>query len=1012
MSALPVIAGAFGGGGTPSGPNNQPDTLSSTQVARVLVALSEGPVKGLINDAESIFLNGTPLKDPATGQHNFPNVWFDMTLGSHDNGGKIFGLEPGEFGSAAREIGARVRIFAGETFAFTRTVNDPDVDLVGITLMTPRLYRLTEKGDAVATDVQFYIQRQAAGSAVWEDISDALRTSAMTTGGNVASVASNSDAARFKVRWRIETPDGPAGADAPVIDVEVRDLNGSSIWELLEQVETTYAEDRRSAFAWTYYQPAVSAAAQFRATSASGTVQAEVGEAIAAAQILAFNGKASSEYKKTFFLPLTRGLGPWKFRVLRISPDFNDQKTFNELWMDSYTEIIRVGMVYPYTSILSLQFDARTFSSMPEIGARFLGRMVRIPDGTKPWQGGFIEAWSQNPVWIWFDLATNPRYGLGEFITDDMIDIYTLAEIATWCNGLVPTGKAGLMEKRWTCNLYLQTREEAYRVLNNIASIFRGLTYYGAGRLSLVADKPEPVSNIFTAANVVDGEFKYAGVSQKTRHTVALVAWNDPGNMQRRAVVAVEDRQALKKMGYIPTEVIAVGCTSESQARRLGRHILTTERLEHDAVVFRTGLEAALVLPGDVIEIHDPKRAGKRMGGRLNGVTAGSVTLDHAVQIVADIGYELHVMLRNGQVGVYEVTNAPGLTDTLSLAGAPFADSQPVADAVWVLSADNLQPALWRVIGIKEVDGFEHEISAVQHNPDKFAEIDGGPLARENPWVSAIHPRKLLAPSGIVVEETLYTEYQVVKVIVTVSWQPVAGAARYWVRWSRDGSKWSSPEESQDTEWTLQDAKPGLYIFRLTAESPFGKRSAPREKTRRILGKTAPPPKVDRLRVFALPDGTRRAEFGIDDAPLDLAGYVIRYTAGVSSRWVDYRPLHSGVIERSPWDFPDLQAGRYTFAIRAKDTSGLMSRETLSYSVTLPPPRGSNVLLVRDSGALQWPGRTTAVDPTTGWLLAVPLGTLTYADLTTWDTWESWTSYDDQWSGLPEAWSAWERWAA
>ena len=85
------------------------------------------------------------------------------------------------------------------------------------------------------------------------------------------------------------------------------------------------------------------------------------------------------------------------------------------------------------------------------------------------------------------------------------------------------------------------------------------------------------MTNEHNNASVIDGMPNYVGSSAKTRHTVALVTWNDPDDLYRQKVEYVEDREGIARYGVVTTEVTAFGCTSRSQAHRVGKWLLFTE---------------------------------------------------------------------------------------------------------------------------------------------------------------------------------------------------------------------------------------------------------------------------------------------------------------------------------------------------------------------------------------------------------------------------------------------------
>ena len=224
--------------------------------------------------------------------------------------------------------------------------------------------------------------------------------------------------------------------------------------------------------------------------------------------------------------------------------------------------------------------------------------------------------WTDNPAWCFYDLLTNSRYGLGKYVDPSLVDKWTLYEIAQYCDTLVPDGFGGV-EPRFTCNVILTSREDAYKVINDMASIFRAIVYYFAGSIQSSMDFSKPVIHQFTNGNVEDGAFSYSSSSKRVRHSVAIVRYNDKTNFYQPAVEYVEDAESIKKYGYRELEVTAFGCTSRGQAIRYGRWALLSESLETETVSFKAGLDGGYLRPGDIFKTFDRYRKNSRRGGRL-----------------------------------------------------------------------------------------------------------------------------------------------------------------------------------------------------------------------------------------------------------------------------------------------------------------------------------------------------------------------------------------------------------
>jgi hypothetical protein len=303
--------------------------------------------------------------------------------------------------------------------------------------------------------------------------------------------------------------------------------------------------------------------------------------------------------------------------------------------IDSITEIYDDFLVLPHSATLINTFDSRFFTSIPQRSYDTRLLKVKIPSNYDPysktykdvWDGNFNLGWTDNPAWCFYDLVTNDRYGLGKYIDSSLTDKWTLYEISQYCDQLVSDGKGGL-EPRFTANVLLSTREDAYKVLNDMASIFRAIIYYNAGLIFTSQDRPKEPLYIFNNSNVKEGEFTYSNTSKRVRRNVALVRYNDKDNFYKPAVKYVESREGLIRFGIREIEVSAFGCTSEGQAARLGKWTLLSENLESELISFETSLPAMYLKPGDIVYVQDQNRQNKILGGRTYELNTDSAILD------------------------------------------------------------------------------------------------------------------------------------------------------------------------------------------------------------------------------------------------------------------------------------------------------------------------------------------------------------------------------------------------
>ncbi len=365
------------------------------------------------------------------------------------------------------------------------------------------------------------------------------------------------------------------------------------------------------------------------------------------------NGKSTSGYVRTREVDIrfSKTNPPdhrWILRAERLTPEAaNSQLLRDKIFLNFVTGVTFSPFSYPNSALMAVEVNAEQFKQVPVRGYRLKGIKIQVPTNYFPatrlynrdsdgnpvfnasgdpeeqiWDGTFYIVWSDNPAWCFYDLITNSRYGLGDYIGTTGLDKWMLYRIARYCDVLVKTGfkdsrGQDTFEPRFTCNLYLQTKQEAYKVLTDMASIFRGLLYWSLGTVVAVQDSPEPSFWHFTIANVKDGLFTYASTARTTQHSVCYVRWNDPLDNFKPKMEYVEDVDSILKFGYREIELSAFGCTSRGQAHRLGKWLLFTERIETETVTFQTGMEGIPLRPGLVIDVSDNNRSGVFFGGRI-----------------------------------------------------------------------------------------------------------------------------------------------------------------------------------------------------------------------------------------------------------------------------------------------------------------------------------------------------------------------------------------------------------
>lgn len=551
-------------------------------------------------------------------------------------------------------------------------------------------------------------------------------------------------------------------------------------------------------------------------------------------------GKASQGFKKSHRIELPQG-NRWTIRVRRITPNRNSEMISDTVHIDALTEIIDAKLAYPATALLGLSYDAKTFSNVAKIAVRLKGKLIQVPSNYNEnertymgvWDGTFKLAYSDNPAWVFYDLCTHKRYGLGERL-NGMVDKWRLYQIGQYCDELVDDGKGG-REPRFTVNVYIQKDEDAFKVLQNLAGVFRGLSYWNGEQIVVDSDTPKEAVYTFSPANVV-GEFSYTGTRARDRHTVAKVAWDNPQNDFKTEYEIIRDEQAIAKYGIRMLDIAAFGCTSQGQAQRAGLWALKAEQLETRTVTFKTGLMGFIPQVGQVINIADDVFAGRAISGRIVSVNQRTITLDRTAGKVGDT---LTINSTNG-IETARITAVRGNTVAVNK------QMNAQIGNIWAVVSDDLRLMQFRIMSIKQNDDATFEITALQYNPQKYNAVDTGAVVLPTP-ITVIKPTIITAPNSVLITANNRTVQGQNVTTMTINWEQVTGATAYIVRWRKDDGNWQTQKVSGQSV-DIDGVYSGNYMAQVQAIDAFDNESlATSSVLTPITGKTGKPPRLARL---------------------------------------------------------------------------------------------------------------------------------------------------------------------
>lgn len=158
------IHGEKGGSSNPKTPTEASDSLRSTNLAKLLIAVGEGEFDGVPTDYD-IYLDNTPIRD-ASGNYNFPNVKWDWRPGSVDQT-YIPGIP-----SVENETSLNVELRSDAPWV--RSITNTQLSAIRMRFAWPALQRQDDEGNVVGYRIEYAIDIATDGGAYQQVYPDAV----------------------------------------------------------------------------------------------------------------------------------------------------------------------------------------------------------------------------------------------------------------------------------------------------------------------------------------------------------------------------------------------------------------------------------------------------------------------------------------------------------------------------------------------------------------------------------------------------------------------------------------------------------------------------------------------------------------------------------------------------------------------------------------------------------------------------------------------------------------------
>ena len=939
-------AGGGGGGSSSSGVAEAPDSLRSKSFAKIVDLLGEGEMDEVcVGGLTGCFLNDVPVQNP-DGTFNYQEVTLETRTGTlNQSRMNVAGTTEASFA---------VNVEMKYNSPVEKVVSGTSIDYLRVVVAVPRLTSTSaSSGDTSGTSVNYKIEYHSADDPVWRLVpitgSRVDYTFLTYSGSAVTGFSSYKLTVKINPTRIFETKE----SYVPCQYTFQYSVNGGGYWITMSrdvvyfnktvpfQIETAQidsvlfrvlVEDVPTfSHNGTVLQPCSSQIVNLYGGNPSGQ-----------SGVQTISGKTTSVYEKEHAFRVT-GDAPFTVRCTRITPDSTSSLLENKTIFQAVSVVTEEKFVYPGSALVGISFDATQFNSIPSRSYLCKMRRVKVPTNYDPitreyngfWNGSFKIAWTDNPAWCFYDLITDPRSGLGDRIPESYVDAAALYEIAQYCDEWVPDGVGGF-EPRYTCNILLQTREEAYKVVSDMASIFRGISYWAGGSIIPVQDSPKQKRYAFTNTNVIDGTFTYQGSSLNSRFNAVSVTWNDPANYYKQSVEYVQDEDAILSMGFLNhTTLTAIGCTSKSMARRVGKWLLYTNNYETEAVTFSTGMEGVIPFPGDIISISDNLKSNERMGGRVVNYTPGSLTMDAPLELSSDVNYSVVCVDADGNLLEASFVGTGATTATLPITFS----ASPVKDSIFVISSLSTAPeSLFRVLSVVEKDKFVYEISAATYYEGKYDAIE----LDERLTIPSQVVEFLKPVQDIVVTETAYSDGVSVKSKARFEWTNPAKAAYYDILLVYPDDT-VVPYTQKQNYLELLDPPLGDYVITVTAKDVLGNKAVPRREEITLVGLAYPPAPVENLAIKAINSIGYATWNSHSDLDVRVGGsIVIKYTTKlVGASWEDGIVVAQCTGGQTQVNVPIFTG---TYMAKAVDTSGVYSIVTAFADSRFAEAQATNVM--------------------------------------------------------------------
>ena len=689
------------------------------------------------------------------------------------------------------------------------------------------------------------------------------------------------------------------------------------------------------------------------------------------------NGKATNPYVKDFELIFERTMNfPLTLSVFRNTDDGTDPKLQNSTNWLSYTEINTDTSAYQGFAYVAVRFNAQEFQSYPRRMYRVKGTKIKVPhdttvdstNGRVIYPDGYTfnctfktnKEWCSDPAWVLYDILTTDKGfgGSDGIVQEENLDVFSFYSASAYASALITDPITNTTEPRFSTNIILNTRNDAYTLINDLCSVMNAIPFYSNGTLQISQDRPTNTSTntsdpqyIFNNSNVTEEGFSYQNQGARLKYTEVEVQYFDNQTQSMEFELITADQiTALSglttKFGRTRKTIKSFACTSIGQANRLGRWFLYSNLLENELVTFTTTLEAGVIVrPATIIGIADSVRAGVRRGGRIKtGVSTTQIVVDDAnnTDLTIENSATLSVVLSDGSTESRSISSISGSTITVSSAFS----STPQSNSVWAIENTTTEFQIFKVVSIEEKNSSEYTITAVIHDPNKYAQVEDTTVSF-NPRTITTLIDEAAAPSNLSATEQIVVLNNRAVSKIFLSWESVKGVKEYLLEFQYEND---NPERIRVARpsFELFESRLGSYKFAVKSVNTLGVLSSDTSTlTFSAVGKTALPEDPSGLTIEPVSDQFVRLRFNPSTSVDVIHGGTIsvRHTpnSGATATFANATEIIPKLAGNATEAIVPALEG--TYLIKFIDDGGRKSENAAKVIVTLPDPQPNQVVL-------------------------------------------------------------------